>query len=254
MRKIALLIEYDGTDFLGFQLQGQGRTVQGELERAIEEVTGTRSRVAGASRTDSGVHAEGQVVSFRTESRLPPETLLRALNFYLAEDVAVKAAREIDEDFDVRRRAVSREYAYTLAVGPGRTALHRRDAYWVAQPLDLKAMNRAAAELIGEKDISSFTLAGESGRSGRRRVYRAELERRHGDLIDFVIEASSFRKQQIRLMVGTLLEVGRGKRSVEDFAAIAAAAEPGLAGPAAPARGLCLRRVNYREPLFATGD
>ncbi len=253
MGRIVLLIEYDGTDFLGSQLQARGRTVQGELERAIRKATGERARVAWASRTDAGVHSTGQVASFKTSSHLSPSTLVRALNYYLPQDAAVKEAREIDEGFDIRRRALSRGYRYTIANTPTRLPLHLRDACWVKKPLRLDAMSEAAQALLGEKDFSSFTLPSAGVSNGRRTIYKAELKRK-GSLVTFDIEANSFLRHQVRLIVGALLGIGVGKSSPEEFGAVVAAAKPGLAGPVSPAHGLCLKRVKYGEPLFSVGD
>ena len=247
--KIVLIIEYEGTRYHGFQLQGKLPTIQKELETSIFKLTGERIRVVTASRTDAGVHAEAQVASFRTTTVHPAETWRNALNYYLPQDIAVKEAYRVRDSFHVRRNAVSREYRYRILNGNARSPLRDRFCYLVTGRLDIDAMNEAAGLLLGERDFASFVNNKEAALKGTvRRMHRAEM-RREGDLVVFDIMANSFLMHQVRNTVGSLLRLGRGKISREDFRDILEAKEPGRAWPTAPARGLCLVKVNYNNPF-----
>ena len=247
LTKIALIVEYDGARFHGFQVQRQSPTVQGELEEATRRLTGERLRVHCASRTDAGVHAEGQVVSFRTGASHPPETWVRALNHYLPEDVGVLAAYRIAPEYDIRKRATGRHYRYVILNRSAPSPLLRHRAYWVPLPLDVESMNQAASFLVGKRDFGPFasSLLGERA-STVRVLTRAEVRRR-GDLILVEVEGSSFLPQQVRRMAGALLDVGRGKKSVAELQAVANCARRGVAGPTLPPHGLFLQAVHYRD-------
>ncbi len=242
--KIVLLVEYDGRNYCGFQWQSGVPTIQDELEKAIHRVTGEVSRVIAASRTDSGVHARGQVVSFRTRSGLPPRTFVRALNFYLPRDIAVKGACRVDVKFDVRRHAISREYEYKILNSPVRSPLWEGYAYFVPQRLDVDLMDEACALLEGEHDFASFGAALGKLKSTVRTVYEAKVERK-GEIVALYMRANSFLPHQVRNTVGLLIKVGLGKARVEEFRQVMEAKRLGLAGPTAPACGLYLIKVNY---------
>ncbi|MFC1967565.1 tRNA pseudouridine(38-40) synthase TruA [Chloroflexota bacterium] len=247
--KIVLTIEYDGTRYYGFQSQPDLPTIQGEIETAIGKMTGERLRVMSASRTDTGVHAIGQVVSFRTGSMLPMETFIRALNHYLPVDVAVKAACAVPDDFDVRRNAVSREYNYYIVSSLTRSPTWRCYAYQVGGRLNLEAMNRGCQILVGERDIASLGVTGEVGKRGTvRNIHRAEVVKKD-NLIIFNIVANSFLRHQVRNTMGALIRVGLGKMETEELNNLLEARTPGLVGPRAPACGLCLMKVNYPAPF-----
>ncbi len=251
LTKIVLIIEYDGTDYFGFQLQankpGQP-TIQSELEKAINKLTGEELRVLAASRTDTGVHAEEQVVSFRTYSKLNIETFVSGLNHYLPDDIAVKVAYNVEDSFNVRSNAVSREYRYCILNRKTRPAVKRQYMYYVPQQLDAVAMDNASRKLIGEHDFAAFTgTLGERMKTVRR-VSRAEV-RREGDKVIFDVTSNSFLPHQIRNTIGALIRVGAGKMKVEDFYAMMEAKKPASAGPRAPAHGLFLMRVNYSRPF-----
>jgi tRNA pseudouridine38-40 synthase len=247
--KIVLLVEYDGTRYHGFQLQAKLPTVQSELEKALWELTGEKTRVLTASRTDAGVHAKGQVVSFRTRSSHSLETFVKALNYYLPKDIAVKAAHRVKDSFNVRRHAVSREYNYYILNSLTRSPLRERFYYLVTGHLDIDAMYQACQVLIGEHDFASFVNNNEvAAKSTVRRVYRSEM-RQDEEFVIFNIVANSFLMHQVRNTVGTLLRVGLGRMSGDEFCSILEAAKPGLAWPTAPARGLCLMQVSYRRPF-----
>jgi len=247
--RVAVILEYDGTRYHGFQLQAGVPTIQGAIEAALEKLTGERIRVIAASRTDAGVHARGQVVSFRTKSSHSPETFVNALNYYLPWDIAVKMAYRVSDSFRVRRDAVSREYSYYILNSPTRSPLSEGFSCYVGQPLDIAAINRICPALLGKHDFASFTSAdGARLRSTVRTVYRAEM-RREGELAVFSMVANSFLPHQVRTTIGTLLRVGLGRMSPEEFYSIIEARTPGRAGPTAPASGLCLMRVNYAHPF-----
>ncbi|MFH1775264.1 MAG: tRNA pseudouridine(38-40) synthase TruA [Chloroflexota bacterium] len=247
--RMVLTLEYDGTRYHGMQLQADLPTVQGEMETALYRLTGERTRVMAASRTDSGVHAKGQVVSFRTGSYLAPPAFVNGLNYYLPPAIAVTAAHIVDESFNVRRGAVSREYNYYILNSPLRSPWYRGFTYRVAGEIDFEAMRQACRALVGRHDFASFaTCLGDEIKSTVRTVYKAGIER-EGELAVFNIVANSFLPHQVRNTVGALIRLGRGKMSISEFCSIIEAREPGLAGPTAPACGLCLMRVNYPTPL-----
>jgi len=247
--RIVLVLEYDGTGYYGFQLQANLPTVQGAVEEALYKFTGERIRVAAASRTDTGVHARGQVVSFRSESPHSLKAFINGLNYYLPRDIVVKVAHQVRDSFSVRRGAVSREYHYSILNSLTRSPLRAGFAYFVAGYLDIEAMNRACQALIGEHDFISFASSLEVGlKSTVRRVSRAEVSQ-DGDLVVFKMVANAFLPHQIRNTVGALIRVGLGKMSGDEFCSIIVTRRPGLAGPTAPAGGLCLMQVNYPRPF-----
>ena len=242
-------MEYDGTSYHGFQLQAALPTIQGETEKALWKLTGEKSRVVAASRTDTGVHAKGQVVSFKTRSSLLLQTFVKGLNHYLPRDIAVKAAFKVSDSFNVRRHALSREYNYYILNSPTRSPLRRSFAYLVTSKLDIGAMNQACQALIGRHDFASFvTSISDSVKSTIRNVYQAKVEK-DGDLTVFNIVANSFLIHQVRNTVGTLIKVGLGKMTVDEFHNVVEAKSPGLAEPTVPGYGLCLMRVSYPHPF-----
>jgi tRNA pseudouridine38-40 synthase len=247
--KIALVMEYDGTNYYGFQLQSDRPTIQAEIEKALWRLTGEQMRVMASGRTDAGVHAKGQVVSFRTGSRLSPQTFVNGLNYYLPEDIAVKAAYGVADSFNVRRGAVSREYRYHIINSSTRSPIREGFSYRVPGCLDIESMNGACQALVGEHDFASFVSnIGGGEKSTVRIVYQAGVEK-SGDLIVLSIVANAFLRHQVRSTAGALVRVGLGKMSVDEFQEIMGARKPGLAGPILPARGLCLMQVNYPRPF-----
>jgi tRNA pseudouridine38-40 synthase len=232
-------VEYDGTDFAGFQLQSNARTVQGELETALSRLSGgVRRPVDGAGRTDAGVHASGQVISFTYPGSLSATELARALNGILPPDVAIRDVRRARSEFHPRYAARYREYRYTVWNGP-RSPLRERTALGVRVPLDTDAMARAAATFEGRHDFSAF---GSADRQPVRTVHSVRV-RRDGRLVTIDVRADAFLRGMVRRMVAALLEVGKGQLNEEELAAALVAREPALDGAAAPAKGLCLRRV-----------
>lgn len=249
-RRIALVVEYDGGAYAGSQYQKNVPTIQGELEKALNKLTGERTRVALAGRTDAGVHAEGQVASFRTRAPYEVEVFVRALNVHLPEDIVVRSAREVPLSFQVRRQAKRRWYRYLMYNGRQRPALLRGYCWHIAKPLDVEAMQAAAQHLVGEHDLAAFASPSAPGRTVRT-VYRAEVRRR-SSWVTFDIEGNSFLLQQVRRTAGALVQVGLGKQTVEDFRRLLASAQRGAAAQAAPPRGLCLMAVEY-EGLSESG-
>ncbi len=232
-------VEYDGTDFAGFQLQPNARTVQGELEAALARLNrGERVTVDGAGRTDAGVHAVGQVIAFTYPGGLPAPRLLRAVNAQLPPDVAVRDLRRAPAGFNPRHAARYREYRYTVWNGP-RSPVHERFALGVRAPLDIAAMASAGSVLEGRHDFSAF---GGTGRSPVRTVFMVRV-RKEGRLVTIDVRANAFLRGQVRRMVAALLEVGAGRIDEAALRAALAGREPALNGAAAPPQGLCLRRV-----------
>jgi tRNA pseudouridine38-40 synthase len=248
LSKFVLLIEYDGTRYHGFQWQVDLPTIQSELEQAISRFCGQSSRVMAASRTDAGVHAKGQVVCFWVKSTLNTMTLVRAMNYYLPGDIAVKAAYRASDDFNVRRDAVSREYRYYIFNSDTRSPFSQRFALLVSKVLDRHAMNEACQLLRGEHDFTSFASSLDDNRSTIRNIYEAGIEKKE-EFTVFRIVANSFLPHQVRSTVGLLIRLGLRKIGIEDFHDIMEAKSLGLAGPVSPACGLCLEKVNYPEPL-----
>ena len=248
LSKFILLVEYDGTQYHGFQWQVGLPTIQSELEQAIRRFCGQSSRVMAASRTDAGVHAKGQVVSFWAKSTLSTMTLVRALNYYLPRDIAVKAAYSASDDFNVRRDALSREYNYYILNSNTRSPFSQRFAMFVPKMLDVEVMNEACQLIQGEHDFASFASSLDDSRSTLRSVYEAGTEKKR-DFTVFRIVANSFLPHQVRSTVGLLIRLGLGKIGIEVFRDIMEARSLGLAGPLSPACGLCLEKVNYPEPL-----
>jgi tRNA pseudouridine38-40 synthase len=252
-RRYRATVEYDGTDFAGFQRQRRGtRTVQGELEAALARLgDGARGAVDGAGRTDAGVHATGQVIAFTYTGRLDGPGLEAALNGQLPPDIAVRDVRRTRPEFHPRHAARYREYRYTVWNGP-RSPLRERQSLWVRDPLDVAAMERAGQAFVGRHDFSAFGGVVEN-RTPVRTVDAVRV-RRQGPLVTIDVRADAFLRGMARRMVAVLLEVGRGKLNDEDIRAVLAARRPARSGAAAPARGLCLRRVAIGRRRAATGQ
>jgi tRNA pseudouridine38-40 synthase len=248
VNKIVLVVEYDGRNYYGFQWQANLPTIQSELEGAIRRVTGESSRVIAASRTDTGVHARGQVVSFRTQSSLTPQIFIRALNYYLPKDIAIKGASKVNMDFNVRRDAVSREYDYYILNSSTRSPLYEGFAYFVPKKLNTRIMNKACKFLEGKHDFASFAAALGKLRSTVRTVHKAQVTKKE-DLLTYNMIANSFLPHQVRNTIGLLIRVGLGKVGLDEFRQIMEAKVLGLAGPTAPPCGLFLTKVSYADNL-----
>ncbi|MGB2990053.1 MAG: tRNA pseudouridine(38-40) synthase TruA [Candidatus Zixiibacteriota bacterium] len=242
LRNIRLEIEYDGTEFYGWQVQPKLRTVQGEIQERLKTILNQEVNLIGAGRTDVGVHALSQVANFKTDNPLDSETILKGLNGLLPHDVAVKKVQEVDSDFHARYSATSRLYRYRIY--RGRTAILRRYVWEVLYSLNLERIVRATQGIQGEHDFSSFCVAESAKDNSVCNVTLASWEE-YGDELLLKIEANRFLHTMVRSFVGTLVEVGRGYFSVEDFSDIMKAKDRRKAGPTAPACGLCLFEVKY---------
>jgi len=246
-RNIKLVLEYDGTRYCGFQRQKDLPTIQATLEAAIETITKTYSHVTASGRTDAGVHALGQVVNFRTRARIPVERFVPALNSVLPEDIRVRCAEEAPWTFHARYDARWKTYEYSIDTRPVQSVFTRNFAYHLNIPLNLEEMKQAARFLVGVHDFRSFVSSGGSAKTFTRNVRRLEIISCDDPILRIRIEADGFLYNMVRTIVGTLLEVGLGKISAEDVKYIRDAGDRRLAGPTAPACGLCLIEVDYGD-------
>jgi tRNA pseudouridine38-40 synthase len=245
MRNIKLTLEYDGTDFSGWQIQPRRRTVQGVLAESLQTILGEPVKIIGSGRTDAGVHARGQVANFTTAAAMPLTEMRRALNGLLPDDVVVRRIRQAAPDFHARFDAVRRDYRYRITLRP--TALRRRYVWHVRWPLDLTLMQQGAALLPGTHDFSACCLGPEKNTHCRCRIIRCSLRRREGE-IRFRISANRFLHSMVRIIIGRLVELGRGKMAPEQFADLLRGKDPSPPAPlVAPAQGLCLICVKYPE-------
>ena len=219
VRNIKAVIEYDGTDLYGFQKQSSKRTVQGDLEAAAEAVFGERIQVVGAGRTDAGVHAIGQVVNFHAPGPIPTENLVTVINSRLSADIRIKRCEEMPETFHARRSAKARTYVYTVLNRPEPCAILGRYTWQIVQPLDVESMAAAASKFAGTRDFASFGMPERPEGSTVRHMVCVEVHRRK-DAILFVIKANAFLRGMARAIAGTVVEIGHGKRSVEEISTI----------------------------------
>jgi tRNA pseudouridine38-40 synthase len=252
MPRIALGLEYDGTDFVGWQIQPTGRSIEGTLVAAVSFVAGAAVTVHGSGRTDAGVHALHQVAHFDTSVGRTPRQWLLGINSNLPPDVAIRWVREVPADFDARRSAVSRRYRYTILQQEARPALLRRRVWWLRQELDCAAMTAAASAWLGEHDFSAFRGAGCQAKSPMRRLTAVALARRPsgaGTLVTLEFTANAFLQHMVRNLVGTLVAVGRGELASNDAALILERRDRREAGVTAPPEGLALVEVLY-PPRF----
>jgi tRNA pseudouridine38-40 synthase len=238
-----LTLAYVGTRYAGWQRQPNAPTVQEALESALERLSGAPSRTVAAGRTDAGVHADGQLVSGELARELPDAALVRGTNHFLPADIRVLAASRAPEGFDARRDAAAKLYRYRLFAGAPVPPERAPFVHGVAERLDLAAMSAAASALVGRHDFAAFRLAGGAARTTERRIFAAAWERR-GDELVFRVAGDGFLRGMVRGLVGTLIEVGGGRRDVAEFAALLGGGERAAAGPTAPAHGLCLERVD----------
>jgi tRNA pseudouridine38-40 synthase len=248
MPRIALGLEYDGTDFIGWQIQRTGRSVEGTLAAAVSFVAGAPVTVQGSGRTDAGVHALQQVAHFDAAAVRTPRQWLLGINSNLPPDVAIRWVREVPADFSARRSAVSRRYRYTVLQQPARPAVLRRTAWWLRQTLDCAAMAEAAAAWLGEHDFSAFRGAGCQAKSPMRRLMAATIGHRPrgaGALVTFEFTANAFLQHMVRNLVGTLVAVGSGEMTPADAVRILERRNRREAGVTAPPEGLALVEVLY---------
>jgi len=239
-----VVVEYDGTDFSGWQRQDGQRTVQAVIEEAIRQMVGESVFVRAAGRTDAGVHADGQVASFDLAQPIPPHGLLRGLNSILPADVALVETAHAAPDFDARFSARGKVYRYTVWNHFVRSPRRARTAWQVRQTVDMEAIRQTAALLVGEHDFRAFRASDCDRRTTRRVVRRLEVERQ-GPIITFDVEATAFLKNMVRILVGTLIDVGRGRVEPATVARMLESGDRTVGGMTAPACGLTLLRVLY---------
>ena len=254
-RTIYLLVAYDGTKFHGWQTQPGLRTVQEVIEQALRRVVRHQVQLVGSGRTDSGVHAAGHVSSFKTTCDIPPDRLRHAIGARLPKDISIVALRDVHPEFNARRSAISKLYRYRMHAARNRPVENRaqRYTYHFWERLDLQAVRAGSKYLIGEHDFTSMTPSKTVRESMVRQVLRCDVER-HLDEVRIDVEGTGFLWRQVRTMVGTLLEIGRGRWSPEHVAKIIESRDRANAGPTMPARGLCLQWVRYPAPLLVPPD
>ena len=245
-----LLIQYDGTDFHGWQVQENSRTIQGELERVLGMIEDAPVAVVGSGRTDAGVHAEGQVANVRVNRAFTPDKLKNAINGNLWRDIRIMKAENAPDEFHARFSAKSKTYIYRVINAPVMSPFWRRFAHHEARPLDVSRMNDAARLFLGEHDWTAFSSAQADGENRVRKVTDFSVEsswdqRAGAQLIEFRISAHGFLRYMVRSIVGTMLEVGRGEKDFDTIQTAIVTGERSLAGKTAPAQGLTLFRVDY---------
>lgn len=246
MKRVKLTVAYDGTNYHGWQVQDNGITIESELNRCLSELLGERIRVIGASRTDAGVHALCNVAVFDTESRMPAEKVSYALNQRLPEDIRVRKSEEVEADWHPRRCESRKTYEYRIYRGEFPMPVKRLYSYFTYHDLDVESMRRGAAFLEGEHDFRSFCQTGSQAESTVRTVYSVEVEEQ-GDELVIRVCGNGFLYNMVRIIAGTLLEVGRGRRRPEELAAVLQATDRSAAGPTAPAHGLTLVKYEFAE-------
>ena len=247
LRNIRLLVQYEGTDFCGWQRQDGLRTVQGELTRAVQEMVHHPVKLGGSSRTDAGVHAVGMPSNFKTHRDIPLIGFVRGLNDKLGRDVAVLEAVEVPSEWDARDAAVAKKYCYRYLLGESRMPLRDRTSWWVKrQSLDVEAMHEAAQAFVGSHDFSSFRASKCVARTRRRLMHSLEVSRsQDGEQVVLRIVGNAFLTHMVRIMAGTLFRVGVGQTRIDEVADILAAKERSRAGMTAPSRGLTLEKVYF---------
>lgn len=253
MRNVRIQIAYDGSRFFGWQRQDGFDSVQAAVEDALESLLAEKITIHGAGRTDTGVHALGQVASFHVDTRLDDERLLFALNAHACDGVVVRALETCRDDFHAQYDARGKRYAYLVVTDRFRPPIGRAYSHWVHEPLDLEAMRRAARAMLGRRDFRAFANAGSPRKSTVRTLKALHVvARRRG--VAFVVAADGFLYNMMRTIAGTLLEVGIGKLEAGEVEAILTAGKRKQAGPTAPAGGLYLLSVQYAEPCFPRGS
>lgn len=244
MRNIKLIIEYDGKGFNGWQKQPDKLNIQGEIEKAIEEITGEKVDLTASGRTDAGVHSLGQTANFKTNSNISIEKFAKAINSKLKKSIVIKSAEEVDERFHSRYSVKSKTYRYIINNSENGTAIYRGLEYHISNPLDYKKMNEAIKYFIGEHDFKAFKASGTSSKSSVRKILDGEV-RKEGERVIIEITGTGFLYNMVRIISGTLLEVGLGKLEPSDITKIIESKERQNAGKTLPAHGLYLLKVEY---------
>ncbi len=244
MRNIKLTIEYDGKDFNGWQKQPKKLNIQGEIERAIEEITGEKTELIGSGRTDAGVHSLGQIANFKTNSNIPIEKIPIALNTKLKRSIRIIEAEEVDERFHSRYNCKKKTYRYIINNSKNGTAIYRNLEYNFPEELDAQKMNEAAKKFIGEHDFKGFKASGTSSKSLIRTIYEATVVRKE-DRIIIELTGNGFLYNMVRIIAGTLIDVGIGKINPEEIENIINSGDRKRAGKTLPPNGLYLVKVEY---------
>ena len=243
-RTLKLIVEYEGTELCGWQRQNNGPTVQQHLEEAISAITQTDTKVLGASRTDAGVHALGQVAIFKTTTSISPFGFRRGINTSIPRSIAVRSIEDVDNEFHPRFDAAGKHYRYTVLNRPPPSPTRRAFSWHRAQALDLEAIRACAAVLIGEHDFSAFRASGCGAATTHRRIDRIEI-RREGDEVYFDVWGNAFLRNMVRIIAGTLVDAGQGRIGPEQLAQVLGGLDRREAGQTAPPEGLCLVEVFY---------
>lgn len=245
MPRVKLTLEYDGSNYVGWQAQLNGPSIQTEVEKALAKLLRYPVSVTAAGRTDSGVHAMGQVVAFDVAALLPLKAYRMGLNSLLPMDISVVHAEEVDASFDPRRWSRGKRYKYLVSNRRNRSPLRRKTHWEVFSPLDVGAMQQAAQVLVGAHDFSAFRASDCQASHARRTIHRLAIEGVSGDVVSFTLEGTAFLKHMVRNIVGTLVEVGRSRQSVAWVDEVLRGKDRTRAGPTAPPHGLCLEAVFY---------
>lgn len=249
MKRIKLTVAYDGTNYHGWQVQPNAVTIEGKLNEAISELTKETIQVIGASRTDAGVHALGNVAVFDTESRIPGEKFSYALNQRLPDDIVIQQSQEVDKDFHPRYCTCEKTYEYVILNRKFPLPEYRNTAFFYYGDLDIKAMQEATKAFLGEHDFAGFCSAGAQVKTTVRTIYDLTVEKKDNDMICIRVRGNGFLYNMVRIIAGTLLEVGKGNIEAKSLENRIAAADRSQAGPTAPARGLKLIRIQYISDL-----
>ena len=244
MRNIKLIIEYDGKGFNGWQKQPDKLNIQGEIERAISEITGEQIELIASGRTDRGVHSLGQTANFKTNSNIPIEKFPIAINSKLKNSIIIKSAEEVDEKFHSRYSVKSKTYRYTINNSKYGSAIYRNIEFHFSQKLDVNKMKQACKYFEGEHDFKAFKASGTSSKSSVREIYDAKVWR-DNDRVMIELTGNGFLYNMVRIIAGTLVDVGIGKIEAKDVAKIIESKDRSLAGKTLPATGLCLVKVDY---------
>ena len=249
MKRIKLTVAYDGTNYHGWQVQPNAVTIEGKLNEAISELTKETIQVIGASRTDAGVHALGNVAVFDTESRIPGGKFSYALNQRLPDDIVIQQSQEVDKDFHPRYCTCEKTYEYVILNRKFPLPEYRNTAFFYYGDLDIKAMQEATKAFLGEHDFAGFCSAGAQVKTTVRTIYELTVEKKDNDMICIRVRGNGFLYNMVRIIAGTLLEVGKGNIEAKSLENRIAAADRSQAGPTAPARGLKLIRMQYISDL-----
>lgn len=245
-KRILLVVAYDGTCYHGWQVQPNGITIESELNRCLSELLQEEIRVSGASRTDAGVHALGNLAVFDTESKIPGEKISYALNQRLPEDIRIQKSMEVEPDFHPRRTATRKTYEYRITCAPFPIPTKRLYAHYIYHQPDVNAMRRAAEYLVGEHDFASFCSVGNQTETTVRTIYSLQVMQEDTDVV-IRVQGNGFLYNMVRILAGTLLDVGLGRRKPEEMPDILAARQREAAGPTAPAKGLTLIGYEFAE-------